>query len=86
MNDQCVPSAPMPGAVFGVTTFFPSWLATSAGGSLLQIPTVWIVCPYSDPIFGAVLIDPKPSASLFFQVNTLTNERKSLGLSIPPGL
>lgn len=52
----------------------------------LQIPTAWIVCPYSDSIFGAVLIDFKPSASLFFQVNTLTNERKLLGLNRPPGL
>lgn len=89
MSDEGVPLAPRPGALFGVTTFLaPGWLlhATSVGGSLLQIPTAWIVRPYSDSIFGAVLIDSKPSASLFFHVNILTNDRKSLSLSMPPGL
>ena len=89
MSDEGVPSAPRSGALCGVTTFLaPGWPlhATSVGGSLLRIPTAWIVCPYSDSIFGAVLIDSKPSASLLFHVNTVTNDRKSLSLSMPPGL
>lgn len=60
--------------------------AASIGSSLLQIPTAWIICPYSDPIFGAVWIDFKHSASLFSHVNTFTNHRKIiLGLHMPPG-